>query len=139
MRNLTKLLGLTLALASATAMAADRLPHNASAASVVNGVVTKNADNTDLNTRDKNDNTLTPEKQGNSESDLKILAAVRRAVVDDSKLSTAAHNVKIVVVNGVVTLRGPVENKNEKTRVAKLARKVAGVVSVHNKLDIDTN
>lgn len=138
MRTSIKILGLTLALGSATAMAAGSATQNTSS-SVMKGAVTKNADNTDLNSRDKSGDTLTPQDQSNSESDLEVLAAVRRAIVDDENLSTAAHNVKIMAVKGVVTLRGPVKNTNEKARVEELTRKVAGVVSIDNRLDIDTN
>ncbi|RYY76275.1 MAG: BON domain-containing protein [Gammaproteobacteria bacterium] len=137
MRTLIKLLGLTLVCSSATAMAADSVTHSASS-SAMKGVATKNADNTDLNERDKSGETLTAQKQPNSESDIDVLAAVRSAIVDDSNLSTAAHNIKIVVVKGAVTLRGPVKNANEKARVEELTRKVAGVVNIDNRLDIDT-
>jgi osmotically-inducible protein OsmY len=130
-------MSLTLALGSATALAADGVNHSASS-SATKGATTKNADNTDLNARDKSGDTLTPQKQSNSGSDIDVLAAVRSAIVDDDNLSTAAHNVKIMVVKGVVTLRGPVKNANEKARVEELTRKVAGVVSIDNRLDIDT-
>lgn len=136
MRTSIKLLGLTLVLTSATAMAASSASHSSSSA--MKGAVTKNADNTDLNTRDKSGDTLTPQNQSNSESDIAVLAAVRSAIVHDENLSTAAHNVKIMAVKGVVTLRGPVKNANEKARVEELTRKVAGVVSIDNRLDIDT-
>lgn len=137
MRTLIKLMGLTVALSSATAMGADSATHNSSS-SAMKGVATQNADNTDLNTRDKSGDTLTPQKQPNSDSDIDLLAAVRSAIVDDENLSTAAHNVKIMVTQGVVTLRGPVKNASEKIRVEELARKVVGVVSIDNRLDIDT-
>lgn len=145
MRASIKLLGLTLVLSSATAMAADSGTHKSSSSmssatsSVMKGAATKNADNTDLNTRDKSGGTLTPQNQPNSESDLKVLAAVRSSIVDDDNLSTAAHNVKVMVVKGVVTLRGPVKSTNEKARVEEHTRNVAGVVSIDNRLDIDTN
>lgn len=145
MRTSIKLLGLTLVLSSATAMAANNVTYDSSSSmssamsSVMKGAATKNADNTDLNTRDKSGATLTPQTQSNSEPDIKVLAAVRSAIVEDDDLSTAAHNVKIMVEKGVVTLRGPVKNANEKTRVEELARSVAGVVSIDNRLDIDTN
>lgn len=141
MRTSIKLLGLTLVLSSATAMAADSITHNTSSSamsSVMKGAVTKNADNTDMNTRDKSGDTLTPQKQTNTDSDIDVLAAVRSAIVDDKNLSIAAHNVKIMVVKGVVTLRGPVKTANEKARVEELTRKIAGVVSIDNRLDIDT-
>ena len=137
MRTLIRLAGLTLVLSSATAMAVDSVTHSSSSA--MKGVATQNADNTDLNTRDKSVETLTPQKQPNSESDIDVLAAVRSAIVDDDSLSTSAHNVKIMVEKGVVTLRGPVKTANEKARVEALARKVVGVVSIDNRLDIDTN
>lgn len=145
MRTSIKLLGFTLVLGSATAMAANSVMHNSSSSmssatsSAMKGAMTKEADNTDLNTRDKSGNTLTPQNQSNSESDLKVLAAVRSAIVDDDNLSTAAHNVKVMVAKGAVTLRGPVKNANEKARVEELTRNVAGVVNIDNRLDIDTN
>jgi hyperosmotically inducible protein len=135
MRTLTKIFGLALLFGSAAAMAAD----NTHSAPAEKGVVTKDADNTDLNTRDKSDDTLTPQKQTNSKSDLDVLAAVRSAIVDDKNLSITAHNVKIVVTKGVVTLRGPVKSTAEKARVEELTRKVAGVSNIVNQLDIDTN
>lgn len=144
MQTSIKLVGLTLVLSSATAMAANSAIHNSSSAmssatsSALEGAVTKNADNTDLNTRDKSGATLTPQDQSNSESEIEILAAVRRAIVDDNNLSTAAHNVKIMVMEGTVTLRGPVKNTNEKARIEELTRNVSGVVSIDNQLDIDT-
>lgn len=149
MRTAIKSLGLTLVLGSATAMAVDGVTGNLSsvssssaslaASSVMKTAATKEADNTGVNARDKSGNTLTPQKQLNSESDLKVLAAVRSAIVDDDNLSMSAHNVKVMVTNGAVTLRGPVKNANEKTRIEQLARNVAGVVSVDNRLDIDVN
>lgn len=138
MQTLTKLVGLTLLLGCATAMAADTATQSSTSFSSIKGVVSKDADNTELNSRDKGDHALTPQKQTNSESDIETLAAVRSAIVDDKSLSTSAHNVKILVVNGVVTLRGPVKSANEKLRIEELTRKVAGVSRIDNRLDIDT-
>jgi hyperosmotically inducible protein len=139
MKTLTKLVGIALVFGSVTTMAVDNATQNATSSSVVRGLVTKDADNTELNSRDKSDHALTPQKQTNSESDLKTLAAVRSAIVDDDSLSIAAHNVKVLVVDGAVTLRGPVKNANEKIRIEELARNVAGVSKIDNQLDIDTN
>jgi osmotically-inducible protein OsmY len=138
MRTLMKLLGFTLVLSSATAMGAETVGEGASSSALA-AVPTKNADNTEMNTRDKDGNTLTAQKQTNSESEIATLAAVRSAIVDDDNLSTSAHNVKIVLANGVVTLRGPVKSASEKARVEQIARTVAGVRSVDNQLDIDAN
>lgn len=96
------------------------------------------ADNSKMNMRDRADSAATPMSQSNDSADVKLLAAVRRAIVDDESLSTKAHNVKVMVAHGVVTLRGPVDNASEKAKVAALAKKVSGVSRVDNQLDITT-
>src|SRR5438874_1273301 len=71
---------------------------------------TPTADNTRKNERDRSGETMTSGHQSNSQEDVKITAAIRRAVVGDNSLSTTAKNVKIITANGTVTLRGPVKN-----------------------------
>jgi osmotically-inducible protein OsmY len=90
-----------------------------------------------MNVRDRDGATQTPQKQSNDATDRDLLAAVRREIVDDTTLSTSAHNVKIIAEAGVVTLRGPVSNAEEKVRVGNHAKQVAGVASVVNELDLD--
>lgn len=138
MQTLAKVIGITLALGCASAMAADRPADAATMPSSAQGKATPNADNTGMNVRDKSGATLTPQKQTNRAGDRQVLAAVRRAVVHDKSLSTSAHNVKIVARDGVVTLRGPVRSADEKGKVEKLAQQVAGVTSIDNQLDIKT-
>jgi len=94
------------------------------------------ADNSGKNVRDRQDGSRTPGDQSNNKSDLAITQAIRKAVVADKALSTNAHNVKIITANGVVTLRGPVSSPEEKETIAAKARRVAGVKSVDNKLEI---
>jgi len=135
-KKLTAMMGITLAVCSASVFSADR---TAERAATPPAQVSPAADNTGTNTRDRAGTTQTPQKQTNAAADRQLLAAVRRAVVDDKALSTAAHNVKIVTIAGVVTLRGPVGNAREKSRIEELARQVAGVSRVENQLDIKTN
>ena len=96
------------------------------------------ADNTGRNTRDRDDQTLTPADQGESAADRELTANVRKAIVADDALSTNAHNVKIITRNGVVTLRGPVKNASEQSSVAAKAQKVTGVKRVDNQLEIES-
>jgi hyperosmotically inducible protein len=56
-------------------------------------------------------------------------------LVDDKSLSTA-HDVKIVTVDGVVTLRGPVVSEQERNTIAKKATQVAGVRKIENQLEV---
>ena len=94
------------------------------------------ADDTGRNVRDRGDNAKTADQQSNSKDDLEITREIRRAVVEDKSLSTSAHNVKIVTVDRVVTLRGPVVSAKEKANVAAKAAKVAGVSKVENELEV---
>jgi hyperosmotically inducible periplasmic protein len=93
-------------------------------------------DNSGVNERDRGGETTTPGDQSNSREDLRITQEIRKAVVANDELSTNAKNVKIVTVDRVVTLRGPVRNAEERTTLATLARGVAGVVNVQNQLEI---
>ena len=79
---------------------------------------------------------MKPTEQPNDRADIKVAAAVRRAIVKNSSLSMQAHNVKLVAAGGGVTLRGPVANAAEKARVASIAAAVPGVTHVDNQLDV---
>ncbi len=70
----------------------------------------------------------------NRGADRKLLAKVRRAILHDKTLSTAAHNVRLAANSGVVTITGEVRNASEKKKVEALAAKVAGVASVDSQL-----
>jgi hyperosmotically inducible periplasmic protein len=139
MRNILKVMGMGVMVASISAGA---LAQNARAVDKTEPLndtqnsIAKPADNTGVNVRDRGAATDTPQTQPNNEADRKLLAAVRRAVVGEKSLSTSAHNVKIIVKAGVVTLRGPVKTDDEKASVQKLAQQVAGVSSVENQLDV---
>lgn len=97
----------------------------------------KDADNTAMNKRDT-DQALTPMDQTRgSKEDLAITAKVREVVTDDDSLSMKAQNVKIITLQGLTTLRGPVETFAEKSRVEQLARR-AGAKNINNQLEVTT-
>lgn len=97
------------------------------------------SDNSAKNARDRADVAVTAGDQGNNPADLKITQEIRKAVVADSELSTNAQNVKIISLNGVVTLRGPVKNEAEKASVGMKAQQTAGVTRVDNQIEIASN
>jgi osmotically-inducible protein OsmY len=92
-------------------------------------------DNTGRNVRDRDDRTLTAEDQSEKESDRDLTQKIRQAVVEDDSLSMSAHNIKIITVDGVVTLRGPVESAQERNAIAAKAVKIAGAGKVKNQLE----
>jgi osmotically-inducible protein OsmY len=93
-------------------------------------------DNSGRNVRDADGATKTPGDQSESEADRTITQNVRQAVTADDSISTNGKNVKIITVDGTVTLRGPVKSEQEKTNIAAKAQQIAGVKQVDNQLEI---
>jgi osmotically-inducible protein OsmY len=97
------------------------------------------ADDTERNVRDRDDATRTPMDQGSSEGDMRITTEIRKALMADDDLSMNAKNVKVITVDNVVTLRGPVDSAQERDQIAALARKTPGVARVDNQLEVDVD
>jgi osmotically-inducible protein OsmY len=93
-------------------------------------------DNTSKNKRDKMENTMTADKAGNSKSDVELTRAIRKSIMDTKGLSVNAQNVKIVVKNGNVTLRGPVDNQSEKDTLDTLAKGCCSSATYLDKLEV---
>jgi hypothetical protein len=93
------------------------------------------ADNTGKNVRDRSGDTLTTGDQSERTQDVTLTQAVRKALVADDSLSTNAHNVKVITVDGIVTLRGPVNSSQEKAKVAATAERIADE-RVDNQLEV---
>jgi hyperosmotically inducible protein len=101
---------------------------------------TPDVDNTAKNVRDRNDATLTPGDQGNSPADREVTQKIRKAlVIDATGYSVTAKNIKIITVNGKVTLRGPVKTDAEKTGIVTIAKSVAGEGNVEDQLEVKAN
>ena len=94
------------------------------------------ADNTAQNERDQSGETLTSGDQSSNPEDLKITADIRRAIMKDDSLSMTAKNIKIIAANAEVTLRGPVNTAEEKTKITRLAKSIAGNARVDNQLEV---
>ena len=94
------------------------------------------ADNTGVNTRDRAQGAVTPMDQSNQDHDLALTRQIRQAITDNDSLSTEAQNVKVITQNGVVVLRGPVENAGEKATIVAIASRTAGVSRVDDQLEV---
>jgi osmotically-inducible protein OsmY len=55
----------------------------------------------------------------------------------DDGLTLTAKNVKIITINGRVTLRGPVKHAGEKAAIEKKAEEIAGNGKVDNQLVVE--
>ncbi|HYQ46950.1 MAG TPA: BON domain-containing protein [Polyangiaceae bacterium] len=84
------------------------------------------ADNSRVNQRDRNSAALTPMDQGSSASDRAITQQIRKDLMNDKTLSFTAKNVKVITIDGKVTLRGPVKSEAERSAIEAAARRATG-------------
>ena len=94
------------------------------------------SDNTGRNIRDRNTSQVTADDQSLAGSDLNVLAQIRREIVANDTLSTNAHNVKIIVENGKIVLRGPVKSEQEKSWIEKTTSQLALKYVVVSELEV---
>lgn len=94
-----------------------------------------NAENTAKNARDRGNAELTPQDQGRSKSDVETTRNIRRALVKNHDLSMTAKNIKIITVDGKVTLRGPVKTQQERDLINKITQQ-EGVSSLNDQLEV---
>jgi hyperosmotically inducible protein len=93
-------------------------------------------DNAKSNQADPSNRDSTADKQKNDPADIGLVKRIRQSVMADKGLSTYAHNVKIVAVNGTVTLNGVVNTTEEKTSIGQKATAVAGEGHVVDELKV---
>jgi len=91
-------------------------------------------DNTTRIQRERAERTATA--QSNKPEDIKTSQAIQQAVVSDGNLSFASKNVKIITVDGEVTLRGAVTSQQEKVLIEKMAKTTAGETRVVSQLQV---
>jgi hyperosmotically inducible protein len=97
---------------------------------------TTEPDNTARNIRDRDNSTLTPVNQGNSQADINTTAQIRKDIIADNNMSINAKNVKIITMDGHVTLRGPVNSADEKSQIGDIANRIAQAANVDNQLEV---
>src|SRR5438874_9102644 len=68
-------------------------------------------DNTKVNKRDRDKAESTADRTKDNVNDRDVMQKIRKSIMDDTSLSTYAHNVKIVSQHGKVTLKGPVRSE----------------------------
>ena len=97
---------------------------------------TNDVDNTRINVRDRQDQTLTPLDQGNNKADVATTAQIRKEIIAGKTMSVNAQNVKIITIDGQVTLRGPVNTAEEKRLIGEIADRSTHTGDVDNQLEV---
>ena len=88
------------------------------------------------NTRVNKNNSPTADQQKETKADRELAAKIRKALTADRSLSTYAHNVKIIVVNGEVTLKGPVRSEEESRAIQAKAQDLISASAIHNEMTV---
>ena len=88
------------------------------------------------NVRDRNDRSLTPLNQGNSKADVATTAQIRKEIIATKDMSVNGKNVKVITIDGRVTLRGPVGTSEEKRLIGEIASNLVQVANVDNQLEV---
>ena len=93
-------------------------------------------DNTKNNKGDNQKGAVTADQQKETAADREMAKKIRKSIASDSSLSTYAHNIKVIVRDGMVTLKGPVNTDAEKTAIGAKASEIAGADKVQNELTV---
>lgn len=94
--------------------------------------LTQQPDNTSANKNSQG----TADQQKETPADRDLAKKIRQSIVSDKFLSTYAHNVKVIVRDGNVTLKGPVKSEDEKATVESKAIALAGTGKAENDLTV---
>lgn len=98
---------------------------------------TTNADAT--NTGNNKDYKVAPvadDQAKGTKKDVEITRLIRREITKNDSLSTNAKNVKIITLNGTVTLRGPVNSQEEVAMITEAAQRHAVNNQVTSELEV---
>lgn len=93
-------------------------------------------DNTKMNVRDRSSKELTADQQTYNSTDTDITRRIRQDLVSEDSFSVYAQNVKIITLNGKVTIKGPVRSAQEQTTIMKYARLAAGPLNVIDEMSV---
>jgi hyperosmotically inducible periplasmic protein len=93
-------------------------------------------DNTSNNKQQSQPGSATADKQKENPADRELAQKIRHSIHEDNSLSTYAHNVKIIVRDGNVVLKGPVQSEDEKKSIGAKAEEIAGTGKVKNLITV---
>ena len=97
---------------------------------------TTQPDNTVRNVREREDLSLTPPEQVNHQADAGTTAQIRKEISAEKNMSVNARNVRIITIDGRVTLRGPVDTDEEKRVIGEIADRNMRSGKADNQLEV---
>ena len=80
----------------------------------------------------------TMKDQASPAGDSQLASKVRKALMDDSTLSSTAQNVKVSSHAGTITLKGKVNTPEDRDAVVAKAKEIAGSTNVKDELTVSS-
>ena len=80
----------------------------------------------------------TQEQPAQATPDSELAAKIRKAIGDDTALAAYVPTLKIVVSDGLVTLKGAVKSEADKKAIGQKVDEIAGAKNVMNNLFVST-
>lgn len=105
-------------------------------ATVTTGVVVAKQDTSPNPRVVSQEDGMTAGDQSNKPADLETVKMIRRELMKDDSLSTKAKNVKVIVANNGVTLKGPVNTAAERETILKHAYTSAPKHKIYNQISV---
>lgn len=96
----------------------------------------RKADNTAVNVRDQSVLELTAQDQPTSARATETTRLIRAELTTDPTLSTYAKNVKIIVIDDLITLKGPVNSDAERMKIMRTANNLAPGYKIENQIQV---
>ena len=78
-------------------------------------------------------------QQTQATPDSELAEKIRKAIGDDKALAAYASTIKIVVSDGLVSLKGPVKSDADKKAIGQKADEIAGAKNVMNNLFVSND
>jgi hyperosmotically inducible periplasmic protein len=94
------------------------------------------ADNSAVNVRDQSVHEVTAQDQSISPKAADTLRIIRARLTTDETLSTYAKNIKIIVIDDLITLKGPVRSDAEKLQIVRIANNAAPEYKIENQIEV---
>ena len=93
-------------------------------------------DNSAVNQRDQSVTEVTAQNQSTALPAFETTRKIRAELTTDANLSTYAKNIKVIVVNDLITLKGPVTSEAERIKIARVANNIAPEYKIENQIQV---
>lgn len=104
--------------------------------SVANATSPLKPDNSRVNADDHASARVTAQDQSVQPDAAETTRLIRAELTADANLSTYGKNVKIIVIDDLITLKGPVNSEAERMKIVRTANNIAPTYRIQNQIQV---